>query len=52
MSFNYIRLGDPVTVHPMTKGKQEANGHHVTIEDPEAIADFIIKSWKTKTAEK
>ncbi len=49
---NYIRLGGPVTVHPMTKGKQEANGHHVTIENPEAIADFIIKSWKTKTAEK
>jgi len=41
---NYIKLGGPVTVHPMTIGKQEANGHHVTIENPAGIADFIYRN--------
>lgn len=40
----YVKAGGPVTLHPMIIGKQEANGHHVTIENPPAIADFIIKS--------
>ncbi|MBN8720903.1 MAG: hypothetical protein J0H85_15745 [Sediminibacterium magnilacihabitans] len=48
---NYVKLGGPVTLRPMTKGKQEANGHHVTIENPEAIADFIIRASMTKIAE-
>ncbi len=38
---NYVKLGGPVTLRPMTIGKQEANGHHVTIENPAEIADFI-----------
>ena len=38
----YIKLGGPITLHPMTIGKQEQNGHHVTIENPGEIADFII----------
>jgi hypothetical protein len=38
---NYIKLGGPATLHPMTIGKQEANGHHVPIENPAEIADFI-----------
>jgi sialidase-1 len=42
----YIRQGGPVMIYPMTKGKQEQNGHHVTIEQPEAIADFIIRAWQ------
>jgi sialidase-1 len=41
---NYIKLGGPITVHPMTIGKQEANGHHVTIENPAEIADFIYRN--------
>ena len=45
---NYIKLGGPVTMHPMILGKQEANGHHVTIENPESIATFIVNSWKAK----
>lgn len=49
---NYIKAGGPVTMQPMTKGKQEANGHHVTIENPEAIADFIIRASMAKIAEK
>lgn len=40
----YIKLGGPITVHPMTIGKQEANGHHVTIENPAEIADFIYRN--------
>ncbi len=41
---NYIKLGGPITMHPMTIGKQEANGHHVTIENPAEIADFIYRN--------
>lgn len=40
----YIKLGGPVTIYPMTRGKQELNGHHVTIENPEEIADFIVRA--------
>lgn len=40
----YIKAGGPVTIYPMTKGKQEQNGHHVTIENPSEIADFMIKA--------
>lgn len=42
----YIQLGGAVTIFPMTKGKQEQNGHHITIEQPESIADFIVNAWK------
>ena len=41
---NYIRLGGPATVVPMTKGKIELSGHHFPIENPEALADFIYKN--------
>jgi sialidase-1 len=41
---NYIRLGGPATVVPMTKGKIELSGHHFPIEDPEALAGFIYKN--------
>lgn len=41
---NYIKLGGPVMVHPMTRGLQEEKGHHVTIENPGEIADFIYNS--------
>jgi sialidase-1 len=42
----YIKLGGPVMIFPMTRGKQEQNGHHVTIEQPATIADFIISAWQ------
>ena len=38
---NYIRLGGIATVMPMTRGSQNLEGHHFTIEHPSAIADFI-----------
>lgn len=41
---NYIKAGGPATVIPMTKGKQELNGHHFPIEHPEALADFIYRN--------
>lgn len=42
----YIQAGGPVMVYPMTRGKQEQNGHHVPIEQPEGIADFIVNAWR------
>ena len=38
---NYIKLGGIATVYPMTRGPQNLEGHHFTIEHPERIADFI-----------
>lgn len=38
---NYIDNGGPATVIPMTRGPQDLNGHHFTIEQPQALADFI-----------
>ncbi len=40
---NYMNLGGPATVFPMTRGKQELNGHHFIIEHPDQWADFIFK---------
>jgi len=41
---NYIQKGGTATVVPITKGKQELNGHHFDIENPELLADFIYKN--------
>ena len=37
----YIRMGGIATIYPMTRFKQELEGHHYVIEHPERIADFI-----------
>ncbi|HEX5552667.1 MAG TPA: GDSL-type esterase/lipase family protein [Chitinophagaceae bacterium] len=37
----YLHLGGPAMVYPMTRGKQELNGHHFAIEHPDWWADFI-----------
>jgi len=39
---SYIRYGGIAMVFPMTRGKQELEGHHFPIETPEKIADFIF----------
>ena len=39
---NYMKLGGPITVYPMTRGKQELNGHHFEIAHPDWWADFIF----------
>lgn len=41
---NYIKYGGPAGIIPMTRGKQQLQGHHFEIENPEAIADFIYSS--------
>jgi sialidase-1 len=38
---NYLKLGGPVSVYPMTRGDQELEGHHFPIEHPELLANFI-----------
>ncbi|MBZ4190634.1 SGNH/GDSL hydrolase family protein [Niabella beijingensis] len=40
---NYIRNGGPATVIPMTRGKQELEGHHFPIENVEALAGFVYE---------
>ncbi len=41
---NYIKAGGPATIVPMTKGAQSLQGHHFPIENPEALANFIISN--------
>ena len=41
---NYIKAGGTATVIPMVKGRQELSGHHFSIENPEALADFIYRN--------
>ncbi|MCF0042328.1 SGNH/GDSL hydrolase family protein [Dyadobacter fanqingshengii] len=38
---NYMQLGGPISVYPMTRGEQEMEGHHFPIEHPEYFANFI-----------
>lgn len=41
---NYMKLGGPVSVYPMTRGEQTLEGHHFPIENPERFADFIMEN--------
>lgn len=38
---NYTALGGIATIYPMTRGEQNLEGHHFTIEHPEKLADFM-----------
>jgi pimeloyl-ACP methyl ester carboxylesterase len=38
----YIQLGGIATVVPCTRGPQDLEGHHFTIETPRLVADFIL----------
>ena len=38
---NYLKLGGPASVYPITRGEQALEGHHFPIEHPEKFADFI-----------
>ncbi|HEV7346782.1 GDSL-type esterase/lipase family protein [Telluribacter sp.] len=40
---NYLTLGGPISVYPMTRGEQKLEGHHFPIEQPEGFADFIYQ---------
>ncbi|HEV7378410.1 MAG TPA: GDSL-type esterase/lipase family protein, partial [Dyadobacter sp.] len=41
---NYLKLGGPVSVYPMTRGEQTLEGHHFPIEHPEYSASFIYEN--------
>jgi len=41
---NYLKLGGPVSVYPMTRGEQTLEGHHFPIEHPERFAEFIYNN--------
>ncbi|WP_018631049.1 SGNH/GDSL hydrolase family protein [Niabella aurantiaca] len=41
---NYVRNGGPATIIPMTRGKQELEGHHFPITDVETLAGFVYKN--------
>jgi sialidase-1 len=41
---NYLKLGGPISVYPMTRGDQTLEGHHFPIEDPVKFADFIYRN--------
>lgn len=41
---NYIRNGGPATVIPMTRGKQDLEGHHFPIENVASLADFVYEN--------
>ena len=38
---NYMKLGGPISVYPMTRGEQALEGHHFPIEQTDKLADFI-----------
>lgn len=38
---NYIALGGPASVYPMTRGEQAMEGHHFPIEHPGFFANFV-----------
>lgn len=40
---NYVKLGGPASVYPMTRGEQTLSGHHFPIENPAQFADFIYR---------
>lgn len=40
---NYVKLGGPASIYPMTRGEQTLSGHHFPIENPAQFADFIYR---------
>jgi pimeloyl-ACP methyl ester carboxylesterase len=40
----YVRLGGIATIYPNTKGKENLEGHHFEIDDPQYIVDFICRN--------
>lgn len=41
---NYLKAGGPVSIYPITKGKQELMGHHFMVDRPGYYAEFIINN--------
>jgi sialidase-1 len=40
----YLALGGPVSIHPITQGPKELQGHHFNIDRPDYYADFIFNN--------
>lgn len=40
----YITLGGPVSIHPITQGAIELQGHHFQVDRPGYYADFIVNN--------
>ncbi|MDN3582464.1 SGNH/GDSL hydrolase family protein [Mucilaginibacter flavus] len=40
----YIALGGPISIHPITQGPLELQGHHFTVDRPAYYADFIYNN--------
>lgn len=40
----YLALGGPVSIHPVTQGAMELQGHHFTVDRPGYYADFIYNN--------
>jgi sialidase-1 len=40
----YIALGGPISIHPVTQGPMELQGHHFKIDRPAYYADFIFNN--------
>jgi sialidase-1 len=41
---NYMKLGGPVSVYPMTRGEQALEGHHFPIEHADKLADWVFNN--------
>jgi sialidase-1 len=41
---NYMKLGGPISVYPMTRGDQALEGHHFPIEHADKLANFIFEN--------
>jgi len=40
----YLSLGGPVSIHPVTQGPMELQGHHFNLDRPDYYADFIFNN--------
>lgn len=40
----YIALGGPISIHPVTQGPMELQGHHFTVDRPAYYAEFIYNN--------
>ncbi|MEN0052562.1 MAG: SGNH/GDSL hydrolase family protein [Mucilaginibacter sp.] len=40
----YVALGGPMSIHPITQGPFELQGHHFNIDRPDYYADFIFNN--------
>ncbi len=44
LAMRYIALGGPISIHPVTQGPLELQGHHFTVDRPAYYAEFIYNN--------